>query len=88
MLRVTRYGDANLDGTVNFTDLLALAQSYGQSNSNWDQGDMTYDAAVGFPDLLTLAQNYGQLANVVQPAAATLWTAAPLDTVSTKRRRG
>lgn len=66
-VRFTRNGDANLDGAVNFTDLLTLAQHYGQATATWDQGDFNYDGAVGFDDLLALAQNYGQA--VSQPSA-------------------
>jgi hypothetical protein len=51
-------GDANLDGQVNFADLLLLAQNYGKTSANWDQGDFNYDGKVGFDDLLLLAQNY------------------------------
>ena len=53
-------GDANEDGSVNFTDLLILAQHYGQSGQNWNTGDFTNDGSVNFTDLLLLAQNYGQ----------------------------
>lgn len=52
-------GDTNLDGSVNFTDLLALAQNYGHGGAEWSQGDFTYDGSVNFSDLLLLAQNYG-----------------------------
>ncbi len=48
-----------MDGTVNFSDLLLLAQHYGQANRIWDQGDLNYDGTVNFADLLSLAQNYG-----------------------------
>ena len=71
LVRFTRYGDVNLDGVVGFADLLLLAQHYGQSNQNWDQGDQTYDGIVGFPDLLKLAQNYGAVAAVSPGLAAT-----------------
>lgn len=60
LLRATYAGDTNLDGTVDFADLLALAQSYGLANRVWSQGDFDYDASVGFADLLLLAQNYNQ----------------------------
>ncbi|MFT3784968.1 MAG: glycoside hydrolase family 25 protein [Tepidisphaeraceae bacterium] len=52
-------GDANLDGTVNFTDLLTLAASYGSTTGTWTTGDSTHDSSVNFNDLLALAGNYG-----------------------------
>jgi hypothetical protein len=53
-------GDANLDGKVNFSDLLILAQHYGvSSGAMWGDGDFNNDGSVGFDDLLILAQNYG-----------------------------
>ena len=69
LLKFARYGDVNLDGTVAFAGLLALAQHYGQTNANWDQGDMNYDGTVNFADLLALAQNYGGAAPAVSAAA-------------------
>ena len=59
LLKYTVFGDANLDGIVNFPDLLALAQNYGKNNANWDQGDFTGEGVVSFADLLILAQHYG-----------------------------
>ncbi len=53
-------GDADINGSVNFTDLLALARNYNQSNRTWTEGDFDYDSIVGFTDLLALARNYGQ----------------------------
>jgi hypothetical protein len=54
------WGDSNLDGNVNFTDLVALAQNYGSSSRSWFQGDFNLDNEVNFSDLVLLAQNYGQ----------------------------
>lgn len=56
--RLTRAGDTNLDGLVNFTDLLALARNYGATGSVWTKGDFDYDGLTNFSDLLTLARNY------------------------------
>jgi len=56
----TVVGDTNLDGIVNFSDLLALAQNYGQTNATWNEGDFNADGSVRFDDLLLLAQHYGQ----------------------------
>jgi hypothetical protein len=53
-------GDANLDGTVSFPDLVALAQNYTQKGRNWFQGDFDLNGEVNFNDLVSLAQNYGQ----------------------------
>lgn len=62
VFRYTLRGDANLDGGVNFDDLLILAQNYGtMASMDWFQGDFSYDRAVAFDDLLLLAQNYGQV---------------------------
>lgn len=55
---LARPGDTNFDGTVNFTDLLMLAQHYGQPGQ-WIDGNFNGDAVVNFADLLSLAQNYG-----------------------------
>jgi len=59
-LKRTLYGDTNLDGTVDFTDLLNLAQHYGQTNAVWSEGDFNYDGTVNFADLLALGQNFGK----------------------------
>jgi hypothetical protein len=54
-------GDVNLDGAVDFSDLLTLAQHYGMTTAvTLAQGDLNGDGAIDFNDLLVLAQNYGQ----------------------------
>jgi hypothetical protein len=57
-MRVTLLGDANLDQTVNFDDLLKLAAAYNQTGQEWANGDFNYDGTVNFDDLLKLASNY------------------------------
>ncbi len=60
LIRATFAGDGNLDGAVNFDDLLTLAQHYGAlAGASWIDGDSTGDGAVNFDDLLALAQKYG-----------------------------
>ncbi len=60
VFRYTLRGDANLNGTVSFDDLLALAQNYEMAGQrDWFQGDFTYNGHVDFDDLLWVAQNYG-----------------------------
>lgn len=53
-------GDANLDASVNFADLVALAQHYNEEGQSWLGGDFDGDTIVGFADLVSLAQNYGK----------------------------
>jgi hypothetical protein len=60
---LTRYGDTNLDRKVDFSDLLKLAQSFGQPGL-WATGDFDGDLMVDFDDLLSLAQNYGYVSLV------------------------
>ena len=52
-------GDANLDGTVGFDDLIALERHYGQT-AGWAQGDFDQDGKTDFNDLVILARHYGQ----------------------------
>jgi|GEM_PF-3351920 len=53
-------GDANRDRTVNFNDLLVVAQHYGQDGQTFSQGNFDYseNGLVNFGDLLIVAQNY------------------------------
>jgi hypothetical protein len=53
-------GDTNVDGKVDFSDLLTLAQNYGATGATWEKGDFNADGTVDFGDLLALAQDYGQ----------------------------
>lgn len=59
LVRTTYKGDSDLNGIVDFDDLLKLAQAYGTAGQGWISGDSNYDGAVNFDDLLPLAQNYG-----------------------------
>jgi autotransporter-associated beta strand protein len=68
LVRYTRNGDASLDGSVDFNDLVKLAQNYNLADGRrtWADGDFTYDGNVDFNDLVKLAQNY----NASLPPAA------------------
>jgi hypothetical protein len=63
LVRYTLLGDATLDGSVDFIDLVKLAQNYNTrvastTSSWWYRGDFNYDGNVDFNDLVKLAQNY------------------------------
>ena len=58
--------DANLDGVVDYNDLLVMAQNYDQHGRWWEQGDFNDDHSVNFSDLLTLAQHYNAIESAVQ----------------------
>lgn len=62
IVRLTLLGDTNLDGDVEFADLLAVAQNYDATGTTWNRGDFDYDGTTGFSDLLVLAQNFGSAA--------------------------
>ena len=77
-------GDANADGTIDFNDLVALAQNYNTADGQrrWSQGDFNFDGNVDFSDLVLLAQNYntatasGAAAASLSPAFAADWDRA------------
>ena len=51
-------GDANRDRTVDFNDLVAVAQNYNTPAGTFAQGDFNADGLVDFNDLVILAQRY------------------------------
>ena len=63
-------GDANLDGTVNASDLNALGQNWLGNPSAWQRGDFTADGTVDANDLNQLARNW-------QASIAVAMTAVP-----------
>jgi hypothetical protein len=73
----TYAGDATRDRSVDFNDLVKLAQNYNTSGGKtWAQGDFTGDGAVDFNDLVKLAQHY----NTSFPSAGAV--AAPVESAS------
>jgi hypothetical protein len=61
-------GDANRDRSVDFNDLVALAQNYNTPGKTYAQGDFTGDGSVDFNDLVVLAQHYNT--SLAAPSAA------------------
>jgi len=56
----TLAGDAKLQGDVVFGDFQVLAQYFGKSGTNWEEGNFTYGSTTNFGDFQVLAQDFGQ----------------------------
>jgi hypothetical protein len=66
LVMYTLCGDTNLDGIVDFNDLVRVAQHYNVTDGYrlWSEGDVNYDGNVDFNDLVKIAQHY----NAAMPA--------------------
>jgi probable HAF family extracellular repeat protein len=51
-------GDADLDGTVNITDLSKVLTNYDKTGMGWDDGDFNGDGTVNIADLSNVLTNY------------------------------
>lgn len=73
-VKLTRYGDADLSGTVDSTDFNAFVADYGNTGTGiWATGDFNYDGKVNTIDFNLLAGNFGLSA----PAAPALGSVVP-----------
>jgi hypothetical protein len=70
LVMYTLAADANLDGVVDFNDLVRLAQNYNAVGKTWPQGDFNYDGAADFNDLVRLAQNFNSTLAAPVPGAS------------------
>ena len=72
----TPYGDANLDGKVNFTDFQVLIDHWQSSSAGWATGDFTGDQVVNFGDFQKLLDYWNPMgygsAPVPEPCSLTL----------------
>lgn len=85
----TLRGDADLSGTVDFSDFIALSVAYG-SEAGWADGDFDGDGVVGFPDFILLSENFGTrtpLAAVPEPAGIWLVLLSTLGLAVVRQRR-
>lgn len=55
-------GDANLDGSVDATDFLAMVNGYGEPNPVWTDGDFDGTGDISFLDFIALVENFGKTA--------------------------
>ena len=76
VVKDTWFGDANLDGQVDFGDFLTLSTNFA-SEGGWADGNFTTDTdtMVAFEDFLLLSKNFGQSTNamaVPEPSSVSL----------------
>lgn len=79
LARYTTYGDANLDGKVDFSDFVTLSEHFGQTvgPGGWAMGDFNYDGKVDFADFILLSSNFGTLAPAQTAQIRTWETTVP-----------
>jgi hypothetical protein len=76
LVRMTWYGDGNLDGVVNKFDVAALAEGYSglAGYIGWSDGDYTYAGFISKLDISLLAEGYvfqgAPLGDAISPAQA------------------
>jgi len=59
LIRPTRIGDLNLDGSVTISDFIDLASHFNQlGTATWQEGDLNYDRNVTIADFIDLASNF------------------------------
>ena len=59
-------GDADLDGSVNLSDFLAVSGNFGQQ-AGWASGDFDGNGSVALADFLVLSRNFGRHAVAGEP---------------------
>ena len=65
-------GDANLDGTVDNTDLTIVATNYYQTGMTWQYGDFNGDGTVDLADWAIMITHYGEVLSPLAPQAAVI----------------
>jgi hypothetical protein len=61
LVKYTLAGDANLDGLVNFNDLVAVVQNFNKPGTDWATGDFHFGTSTNFTDLVTVVQNFNKV---------------------------
>jgi hypothetical protein len=57
-VRYTRYGDADLNGVVDFDDYVRTDAGFNGNRTGWTNGDFNYDNGVDFDDYVLIDQGY------------------------------
>jgi PEP-CTERM motif-containing protein len=74
IVKYTLAGDAFLENSVGFDDLVVVAQNFGKTGEDWAGGNFNYDptGTVGFADLVSVAQNFGFTSGVSEGSSGAL----------------
>ncbi|MCS7034621.1 MAG: PEP-CTERM sorting domain-containing protein, partial [Phycisphaerae bacterium] len=70
VLRYTRMGDANLNGTTELGDFAILGANFNGQGTVWGRGDFNFDGDTNLGDFALLAANFNQSAPGDLPRAA------------------
>jgi len=62
-IKYTLSGDANLDGLVNFNDLVTVVQNFNKGGTDWAHGNFLFTASTNFNDLVAVVQNFNKTLN-------------------------
>ncbi|MDB5321644.1 MAG: yapH [Phycisphaerales bacterium] len=93
LVRLTRLGDADLDGEVGFGDFQRFERGFGLTGQTWSGGDFNYDGKVDIADFKLLFSNYGLTADLAGadpvgvPEPGALWIIGPTGLMFLRRRR-
>ena len=91
LVKFTWVGDLDLDGRVNFSDLIVFNGTYDDGATTgrfWYEGDFDYDGTVSFSDLLLLNGAYDESkASMPEPGALSVLAAAAGVGALRRRRR-
>jgi autotransporter-associated beta strand protein len=63
VVKYTLAGDANLDGLVNFQDLVTVVQNFNKPGTDWARGNFLFGASTNFQDLVAVVQNFNKILN-------------------------
>jgi hypothetical protein len=70
LIRLTRLGDADLDGEVSFGDFQRFELGFGKAGQGWSSGDFNYDGKVDTADFKLLYDNFGKTADLPAGSAS------------------
>ena len=65
-------GDADCDGVVGRSDLMALASQLGNAEANWENGDFNEDGSVDASDYIILKRNFGKAIDLDLPTVSNI----------------